>query len=181
MPVKLIQKLLLIVTVFTAIPLAAQMQASQTAYLESFSECFAVQNSDNEELKRVKKLIASPPCFRLCWLTNPQGYFTLAFFPDYFSNELRSCYYSQSAIRGAMKMYNSEHPAKLHKLSDDMINNPDSPLMPDYLKHPFPKASSRCHYKSSGDLVSGNLIIYCTYHGAPTGDQSSFDEFKDSR
>ncbi len=181
MPVKLILRLLVIAVVFTAMPLTAQEKATQAAHLERFSECFAVDNFSNDEIEQVNRLITDPPCFRLCWLTNAQGFFMLAFFPDHFSNELRSCYYSQSAIRGAMKMYNAEHPIKLHKLTDALINGPDSPLMPDYLKHPFPKSSNRCQYKSYGDLVNGNLIIYCTYHGAPAGDQSNSDEIKDRR
>ncbi len=170
MTAKLFFKMLVLAAFLTVQPLSAQKLISQAAHLKNFYECFAVKNSDINELELVRKLIEDPPCFRLCWLTNPQGYFKLAFFPQHFSEELRNCYYSQSAIRGAMKMYNAEHTVPLRRLTSAMVNHPDSPLMPDYLKHPFPKPSPSCSYESIGDLIRGDLAVYCTFHGAPTGE-----------
>ena len=157
--------LLLLLACFAPQPTLAQKLVSQAAHLRDFPECFAVGVAT--DTTGAGNIIADPPCFRLCWLTNTRSYFRLLFFSDQFYRELRSCYFSQTSIRGAMLMYNAEHTLPLRRISDRMVSNPDSPLMPDYLKHPFPRPTGHCHYESAGDLLHGTLVIYCQFHGAP--------------
>ncbi len=170
------KKTLLLILCMATEPLAAERLASQISHIRAFSNCFAIASTTAEEFSRAGKLIADPPCFSLCLLTNTRGYLSFVFSPGSFSEELRNCYYSQAAIRGALKMYNAEHTDPLRRITSELLNNPDSPLMPDYLKHPFPKPSPQCRYESAGDLVRGDLLIYCTYHGAPAGDQNRCEE-----
>lgn len=167
MPRNLLPALFFFAMIFLSPVLMAQKLVGQAEHLKKFPQCFEVKAPQADEMARVRKLVDDPPCFRLCCYTNPKGYFLLAFFPDYFLEELRSCYFSQSSILGAMQMYNAEHVVPLRRLTSEMINSQDSPLMPDYLKHPFPMPSAHCRYESIGDLIHGNLIIYCTFHGAP--------------
>lgn len=170
------KKTLLLTICLATQPLVAEPLASQITHIKVFSTCFANANTTAEEFARAGRLIADPPCFRFCLLTNTRGYLSFLFSPGNFSEELRNCYFSQAAIRGAMKMYNAEHTVPLRRITSELLNNPDSPLMPDYLKHPFPRASTQCRYESTGDLVRGDLVIYCTYHGAPAGDRKLCEE-----
>lgn len=168
----LLMQLLLLLAFLGAPSVNAQQMVSQSTHLKLFSECFVDRTSDASERTRIARLIADPPCFSFCLLTNTRGYLSFIFFPQHFADDLRNCYYSQTAIRGAMRMYNAEHGIPLRRITSSLINSPDSPLIPDYLKHPFPKPSPQCRYESNGDLVSGDLLIYCTYHGAPAGNQN---------
>ncbi len=167
--------LLLLLTCFATQPVLAQKLVSQAAHLRNFPECFAVGVATDTTV--AESIVADPPCFRLCWITNTQSCFRMFFFPDLFYRELRSCYFSQASIKGAVLMYNAEHTVPLRRISDHMVSNSDSPLMPDYLKHPFPRPTERCRYESAGDLLHGTLVIYCQFHGAPIkGPKSQTEE-----
>ncbi len=172
----LLLQFFLLVALMSAPPVNAQQLISQATHLKNFSDCYVDRVSDAGEKARIARLIADPPCFSFCLLTNTRGYLSFIFFPQHFADDLRNCYYSQTAIRGAMRMYNAEHSIPLRRVTSSLISNPDSPLIPDYLKHPFPKPSPQCRYESDGDLVRGDLLIYCTYHGAPSGNQSRSED-----
>lgn len=167
MSVKTIITALLTISLLFPILLPAQNLSRQARHLKDFEKCFSADEASSEKLAIINRVIAEPPCFRLSLISNFSGYLLLAFFPRSFSDQLRECYYSQGAIRGAIEMYNAENVLPLRRINSDLINNANSPLMPEYLKYPFPKPSSMCQYDSIGDITRGNLIIYCRYHGAP--------------
>lgn len=166
-PARNIAASLLSLIMLLPVILPAQGISGQTADMLRFSSCFAVTETDPQELEKVQKIIADPPCFRQCWITNAHGYLSLLFFPQNFSDQLRDCYNAQVAIRGAAEMYNAENVKPLRRISNELISDPDSPLMPEYLKFPFPRPTGMCRYNSIGDLSRGTLVIYCQYHGAP--------------
>lgn len=132
---------------------------------EDFADCFKARS--NKNLEAVKKLVADPPCFQQPFIKTVKEYLVISFFPSHYRNPLRECYYCQKIIAGSVQMYNFEHRPRIRRINDKMLSLPQSPLIPEYLKHPFPRAEKECHFESIGDLTaSSGLFIYCTYHGS---------------
>ncbi len=75
-----------------------------------------------------------------------------------------NCYKMQKRIERALKRYQeASNTAVLRRLDDELLFNSESPLAP-YLK-PMPvPPTTRCSYKSAGDL-SEDGMTYCVYHG----------------
>lgn len=132
-----------------------------------FSECFAKSTVSAAEVAEAQKIIDDPPCFHQPFTKTLKEYLVISYFPTHYRNPLRDCYLCQKIIAGAAQMHNFEHVIKLRKINDALVDDPKSPLIPEYLKHPFPRAEKECHYKSLGDLTSQEgLFIFCTYHGS---------------
>ncbi|MFZ5949738.1 MAG: hypothetical protein ACOYXC_03470 [Candidatus Rifleibacteriota bacterium] len=134
---------------------------------ENFSDCFAETTVDKEYREKIKHLIENPPCFDQPFVKTFKEYLVICFFPQHYRNPLRECYYCQKIIAGSVQMYNFEHSPKIRRIKNSMLSQPNTPLIPEYLKHPFPKAEPECCYESIGDITaSSGLFIYCTYHGS---------------
>lgn len=134
---------------------------------EKFAECFAKVKASAEEVTEARKIIDDPPCFHQPFLKTLKEYLVISFFPNHYRNPLRECYLCQQIIAGAAQMHNFEHPIKLRRINDALVGDPKSPLIPEYLKHPFPRAEKECRYRSLGDLTGkSGLFILCTYHGS---------------
>lgn len=146
---------------------SASAQSRSLEHLKKFPDCFSIAAPNEPDLEKINRLLANPPCFRQCLITNTYEYFLLMIYPAVMQEQLQQCYFSQKIIKGAMQMYNSENTLPMRRINDDLVSLQDSPLIPDYLKFPFPRPTTACKYKSIGDITKGNLIIYCTFHGAP--------------
>lgn len=144
----------------------SQINSTQLNYLRDFPECFSISAASSMDLEKAEKIMADPPFFRLCPYTNTKEYLIFIFFPDKYADQLKQCYYNQNNIRGAVEMFNTENSVPLRRINSKIIECPQSPLIPDYLKHPFPKPSPKCRYESCGDIIKGNLKIFCTFHGS---------------
>ncbi|MGM0599035.1 MAG: hypothetical protein ACQETH_04375 [Candidatus Rifleibacteriota bacterium] len=139
-----------------------------------FAEYFCSQSISRNEIEKVKECIENPPCFNRPFIQTLRDYFIICYFPSYFKNDLKICFNSQKILVEAVKMYNQEHRIKLRSISDEMVKKGFTPLIPEYLRHPFPRGNKECCYKSLGDITSkAGLFIYCTYHGSV----QNLDEF----
>jgi len=143
-----------------------QSNSTKLNFLRDYPECFSISAESSIGLEKSEKIMSDPPFFRLCPYTNTREYFLFIFVPDKYQDQLKQCYYNQNSIRGAMEMFNHENSVSLRRISNKIIANPQSPLIPDYLKHPFPKPSPNCRYESCGDIKKGTLKVFCTFHGA---------------
>lgn len=152
------------------LPLLAMAESENAAdwhKTELFSSCYRVEKVSETKLEQVKALISDPPCFRQPFIKTLKEYLVISFFPAYYRNPLRECYYCQKIITGSAQMYNYEHKPQIRRINNWMLTKKQSPLIPEYLKHPFPKAEKECRFESLGDLTaSAGLFIYCTYHGS---------------
>lgn len=139
-----------------------------------FADYFCTQVISKKEIKKVKECVENPPCFNRPLIQTLRDYFILCYFPSYFKNDLQICFNSQKILAEAVQMYNQEHRIKLRRIDDEMLNNGFTPLIPEYLRYPFPRGSEECCYKSLGDMTARTgLFIYCTYHGSA----QNFDNF----
>ncbi|GAB4277676.1 MAG: hypothetical protein Kow0029_20530 [Candidatus Rifleibacteriota bacterium] len=139
---------------------------NEETIVKNFLDCYSIRPYNKEKADEIRKLVASPPCFNQSFLETIKEYVLVCFFPAHYRNSLRECYYCQKIIRDAVEMYNSEHNVKLRRINDKMLNETLTPLIPEYLKYPFPRADKRCHFESIGDITSNDLFIYCTFHGS---------------
>lgn len=139
-----------------------------------FAEFFCSRSISGNDIEKVKKCVENPPCFRRPFIQTLRDYLILCYFPSYFKNDLKVCFNSQRILAEAMQMYNLEHRIKLRRIGDEMLSKGVTPLIPEYLRYPFPRGNEECCYKSLGDLTGEEgLFIYCTYHGSV----QNFDEF----
>jgi hypothetical protein len=133
---------------------------------EQFSECYKIKQKP-VLFENIKRIIESPPCFKQPFITTLKEYFLVCYFPEHYRNPVQECYRSQHIIRGAVEMYNLEHKPPIRRINDEMLSSTFTPLIPEYLKHPFPKAEKNCHFYSIGDITEGKLFIFCIWHGSP--------------
>ena len=164
------KKVTLLALLMMLLPAIARAQTENSADWHKsklFSSCFQVEKANAEDYERVKTLISDPPCFHQPFIKTLKEYLVISFFPAYYRNPLRECYYCQKIIAGSAQMYNYEHEPHIRRINNQMLSSKQSPLIPEYLKHPFPKAEKECQFESLGDLTaSSGLFIYCTYHGS---------------
>jgi hypothetical protein len=150
-------------TIFICIA-AAENNAETT---EDFTDCFSKSGIPQNTKKEIYAIVKNPPCFSQPFLATLKEYLAICYFPRHYRNSLKDCYQCQKIILGAVQMYNFEHYPNLRRINDAMLSLKHTPLIPEYLKHPFPRAEKQCRFKSIGDLARNSLFIYCTYHGSP--------------
>lgn len=165
------KRLVLLIFLATAVlhPLMAQeIESSEPSQViqKKFADCYSDVVVAKSQIEAVKKIVQDPQCFKQPFLETVKEYIVISYFPTHYRNPLKECFYCQKIISGALQMYNLEHARMLRRINNRMLSEPQTPLIPEYLKHPFPRAQKECRYESIGDITKGGLFIYCTYHGS---------------
>ncbi|MBP5468968.1 MAG: hypothetical protein J6Z11_06945 [Candidatus Riflebacteria bacterium] len=82
------------------------------------------------------------------------------------SSRVKSCWYNNQIITGAVEMYNMDHSTTMEKLDFPLL------IKEKYLRE-IPKGSDKeCYYTSHGNLCDDGYV-YCIYHLKPdTGDDA---------
>lgn len=156
----------LILPCFFSLPLPAQEKIPDEM-IKRFISCFEARKVTESEKQKATDACADPPCFKQPITTTIKEYLVICYFPAYYRNPLRECFSNQRIIAGSVQMFNLEHLPRIRRINDRMLNQESTPLIPEYLKHPFPKAEKECCFASLGDITSASgLFIYCAYHGS---------------
>ncbi len=87
-----------------------------------------------------------------------------------------NCFKMQKRIVRALERYQAAAAQPvLRRLDDDLLFKADSPLEEFLRPMPVPP-TTRCSYKSAGDL-SGEGMLYCVYHG-PAQDSDLYQKYE---
>lgn len=120
----------LIFVIAAAAALSAETSGSPQAQ-KNFAQCFKNRVHSDEEIKKVHRIIAAPPCFEQPFVKTLKEYLMISYFPGQYRNPLRECYYCQKMITGSVHMYNLEHKPEIRWINDEMLSLKETPLIPE--------------------------------------------------
>lgn len=159
---------------FLALSFSANLKAQDSeiteptaAMVNQFKDSYLARPCTKEEVSATIKIVSQPSYLNQSFLETLKEYIIISFFPTHYENSLKDCFDCQRILAGTVEMHNQEHSLKLRRINNKMLCLPLTPLIPEYLKLPFPMPREECNFQSIGDATKDSLFIYCTFHGSP--------------